>query len=172
MEEIVRRGGKRRRDVIDSSEDEETSLKKSHGRKRRIGSGQNIWQEKHHGDQRGGGCGEAEVILILDSSEEENPAIKKEEEKKEDPRDSGHIGARPPHPGSTTSDDISRLTFHHVLGRGSFGQVSSLCSPSGYLFGGCLFGIPLVILLDRWSSGFFLALLCHVLESLVDCPLD
>ncbi|KAG9464012.1 hypothetical protein GDO78_020647 [Eleutherodactylus coqui] len=35
----------------------------------------------------------------------------------------GDIGARPSHPGSTTLDDIRRLTFHHVLGRGSFGQV-------------------------------------------------
>lgn len=124
-EEIGRRGGKRRRDVHDSSEGEKTSMKKSQGRKRRIGSGQKIiWQKKDHEDQKEDGQGEVEEILILDSSEEKNSAIKKEEEGKEDFLSLlGDSGARPSYPGSTISDNIKRLTFHHVLGRGSFGKV-------------------------------------------------
>ncbi|XP_069809253.1 protein kinase C delta type-like [Dendropsophus ebraccatus] len=101
-------GQKRRRDVIDPSKDEETSMKK-----RRIGPGPEIIWVRHHEDQEEEGYGEDEVIPILDSSEEKTSAIKTEEQGKEDL----------PYPGSTISDNIKRLTFHHVLGRGSYGQV-------------------------------------------------
>ncbi|XP_075715604.1 protein kinase C delta type-like [Rhinoderma darwinii] len=132
-EEIGRRGGKRRRDVLDSLEDEKTSMKKSQGRKRRIGSGQKIiWQKKIDLQDQEEGHGEEQKILILDSSEEENSAIKKEEERKRTPGEqscvrtyfsTGDSGAGRSYPGSTISDNIKRLTFHQVLGRGSFGKV-------------------------------------------------
>ncbi|XP_072000665.1 protein kinase C delta type-like [Engystomops pustulosus] len=112
-EEIGRGGEKRKRDGQDSSEEEKTSKRKSPGRKRRLGSGGKIiWKKEDHEDQEEKGHGEVEII-VLDSSEERSagsPFL-------------GDSGARPSYPGSTISDNIKRLTFHHVLGRGTFGMV-------------------------------------------------
>ncbi|XP_069828184.1 protein kinase C delta type-like [Dendropsophus ebraccatus] len=117
-DEETSRGQKRRRDVIDPSKDEETSMKK-----RRIGPGPEIIWVRHHEDQEEEGHREDEVIPILDSSKKKISASKKEEKVKEDPKDPGDSGARPSYPGSTISENIKRLAFHHVLGRGSFGRV-------------------------------------------------
>ncbi|KAM3924705.1 protein kinase C delta type-like [Leptodactylus fuscus] len=120
--EIARRGEKRRRDVMDSIVYEPTSMRKDQGKKRRIVPGSNIWLKEDHEDQKEEDHGEDGVILILDSSDE-GSASKKEEEKKKTPRGEGDSGASTSDPGSTISNNIQRLTFHHVLGRGSFGKV-------------------------------------------------
>ncbi|XP_069838014.1 protein kinase C delta type-like [Dendropsophus ebraccatus] len=108
-DEETSRGQKRRRDVHDPSEDEETSMKK-----RRIGTGPEIIWVRHHEEQEEGHGGEEKVIPI--PSEKMISSSNKEEEVKDNPKD-------PSYPGSTISANIKRLTFHHVLGRGSSGRV-------------------------------------------------